>query len=167
MFATLSSIVCSREAAKVDMLTWSSWFADVGIESTLAGCASDLFSECRRRHLRHHEARVQPAFTDEERRQAAVQVWIDQQGDAPLGERADFGDREREVVGGEGNGLPMEVAARQHRARVGKDQRIVRDGVRLRLEQTGHVPQHVEAGAGDLRLAADRVRILHAAALDV
>ena len=27
------------------MLTWSSWFADVGSESTDAGCASDLFSD--------------------------------------------------------------------------------------------------------------------------
>ena len=27
------------------MLTWSSWFAEVGKLSTLAGCASDLFSD--------------------------------------------------------------------------------------------------------------------------
>ncbi len=27
------------------MLTWSSWLAEVGRLSTLAGCASDLFSE--------------------------------------------------------------------------------------------------------------------------
>ena len=27
------------------MLTWSSWFAEVGSESTLRGCASALFSE--------------------------------------------------------------------------------------------------------------------------
>ena len=37
-------IGCSRRAAKVAMLTWSSWFALVGSESTLAGCAIDLFS---------------------------------------------------------------------------------------------------------------------------
>jgi hypothetical protein len=29
------------------MLTWSSWFALVGIESTLAGCANVLFSDTR------------------------------------------------------------------------------------------------------------------------
>ena len=29
------------------MLLWSSWFAEVGMESTLAGCASTLFSDTR------------------------------------------------------------------------------------------------------------------------
>jgi hypothetical protein len=36
--------VARRRAAKVAIDTWSSWFAEVGSESTLAGCASDLFS---------------------------------------------------------------------------------------------------------------------------
>ena len=43
--AVLSSIVCRRRAANVAIDTWSSWFAEVGSESTLAGCASDLFSD--------------------------------------------------------------------------------------------------------------------------
>ena len=34
-----------RRAAKVAMLTWSSWLAEVGRLSTLAGWASDLFSD--------------------------------------------------------------------------------------------------------------------------
>ena len=41
LFAAMSE---SRRAAKVAMLTWSSWFAEVGRLSTLAGWASDLFS---------------------------------------------------------------------------------------------------------------------------
>ena len=49
-----------RRAAKVAMLTWSSWFAEVGRLSTLAGCASDLFSRRERRggDVRDHEAGV-------------------------------------------------------------------------------------------------------------
>ena len=39
------AIGVSRRAANVAMLTWSSWFAEVGSESTDAGCASDLFSD--------------------------------------------------------------------------------------------------------------------------
>ena len=41
----LPAIGVSRRAANVAMLTWSSWLADVGSESTDAGCASDLFSD--------------------------------------------------------------------------------------------------------------------------
>ena len=44
MPALLSAISDSRRAANVAMLTWSSWFAEVGRLSTLAGWASDLFS---------------------------------------------------------------------------------------------------------------------------
>ena len=40
-FATTSRAL---RAAIGPMLTWSSWFAEVGIESTEAGCASGLFS---------------------------------------------------------------------------------------------------------------------------
>jgi hypothetical protein len=45
MFAVLSAMSPRRRAAKVAIDTWSSWLAEVGSESTLAGCASDLFSE--------------------------------------------------------------------------------------------------------------------------
>jgi hypothetical protein len=44
MCAVLRIIGCSRRAAKVAIDTWSSWLADVGSESTLAGCARLLFS---------------------------------------------------------------------------------------------------------------------------
>ena len=40
----LAIIGCRRRAAKVAIETWSSWLALVGRLSTLAGCASDLFS---------------------------------------------------------------------------------------------------------------------------
>ena len=38
---------------------------------------------------------------------------VDQHGDAPLGQRADLADRQRDHVGGEGHRLGVEVAARQ------------------------------------------------------
>jgi hypothetical protein len=43
--AVLSAMSARRRAAKVAIDTWSSWFAEVGNESTLAGWARDLFSE--------------------------------------------------------------------------------------------------------------------------
>src|SRR5271156_4132479 len=47
MLAVLKAMSCRRRAAKVAMETWSSWLAEVGRLSTLAGCARDLFSEAR------------------------------------------------------------------------------------------------------------------------
>ena len=43
--STLATIVCAWRAAMGPIETWSSWFALVGIESTDAGWASDLFSD--------------------------------------------------------------------------------------------------------------------------
>ncbi len=43
--ATLATMSAALRAAMVPMLTWSSVLAQVGIESTLAGWASTLFSE--------------------------------------------------------------------------------------------------------------------------
>ena len=119
----------ARAPRTVAMLTWSSWFAEVGSESTLTRVRERLVLGRERRggDLRDHEARVDAAVLDQERRQAR-QVRVDQQRDAPLGERADLGDREREVVGGEGHRLGVEVAAREHVARC----RRTRAGCRTR-----------------------------------
>src|ERR1700751_2303770 len=53
---------------------------------------------------------------------------------APRRDRGDLGRRERENVGGEGHRLGVEVTAREHLARVGKDEWIVGDGVGFRGE---------------------------------
>lgn len=45
--AELAVMSPRRRAAKVAMLTWSSWLAEVGRLSTLAGWAKVLFSEAR------------------------------------------------------------------------------------------------------------------------
>jgi hypothetical protein len=97
------------------MLTWSSWFAEVGRLSTEAGMRERLVlgRERSRRHLRDHEARVESALLHQESRQLAQRI-VDQHGEAPLGERPDLGDRERQVVGGERDRLGVEVAAREH-----------------------------------------------------
>ncbi len=65
--------------------------------------------------LHHHEAAVQAALFHEERRQAA-HVLVDEQGNPALRQRADLGDRERQVVGGERDRLGVEIAAREHGA---------------------------------------------------
>ena len=133
MCAVFAIIGRSRRAANVAIETWSSWFADVGRLSTLAGCASDLFSrgQRRRRHVRDHEAAVEPRLGREERRQAR-HAGVDQHRDAALGDRADLGDRDRHRVGGQRDRLGVEVAARdQLAAVVREDQRVVGDGVGL------------------------------------
>ncbi|MCY1302432.1 hypothetical protein D9M70_520870 [compost metagenome] len=40
------SVICSRRRAPWQAIeTWSSWLAEVGVESTEAGCESCLFSD--------------------------------------------------------------------------------------------------------------------------
>ena len=89
-----------------------------------------LRRERRRGHLRDHEAGVHAAVLDQERRQAG-QVGVHQQRDAPLGQRADLGDREREVVRRERDRLGVEVAAGEDLVGVREHQRIVRHRVRF------------------------------------
>ena len=55
----------------------------------------------------------------------------------------------------------MKVAARQHGSRIGEDQRIIGYCVRFGLDDLTDMAQYVQAGAGHLGLAADRVRVLH------
>ena len=110
----------SLRAANVAMDTWSSWFAEVGSESTLAGCASSLFSEASAAAVTC--AIMNPEFTPPSLTRNGGRPGkrgVDEQRDAPLGQRADLGHREREIVGRERHRLGVEVAARQHLGRVG------------------------------------------------
>ena len=91
-----------------------------------------LGGERRGRHLRDHEAGIDAAVLDQERWQPG-KVRVHQQRNAALGQRADLGDREREVVRGEGDRLGVEVAARQYLAHPGKHQRVI--GHRVGLGQ--------------------------------
>ena len=103
---------------------------------------------------------LRPGFGRQERRQAG-QRRIDQHGDAALGERADLADRQRDHVGGEGDRLGVEIAARQRLVGVGEDQRIVGDAVGLVGERRRGLAQEIEAGAHHLRLAAQAIGVLH------
>ena len=89
-----------------------------------------LRGERRRGDLRDHEAGIHAAVLDQERRQAR-QVGVHQQRDAPLRQRADLGDREREIVGGERDRLGVEIAAGEDLAGRREHERIVGDRVRL------------------------------------
>ena len=82
------------------------------IDARRMGALLVLGDERRGRHLREHEAGVQARLGRQERRQAG-QRGIDQHRDAPLRQRADLADRERQRVGGERHRLGVEVAARQ------------------------------------------------------
>ena len=136
--------------------------------STLAGCARHLFSEVKRggRDLRHHEAGIHAAVGDQERRQAA-HLGVDQQRDAPLGDRADLGDRQRQLIGRERHRLGVKIAARQHLAIAREHQRIVGHGVGLAQQRGARAAQQIEARAHHLRLAAQRVGVLHLLAVQV
>jgi hypothetical protein len=165
--AVLAIIGCRRRAANVAIETWSSWLALVGRLSTLAGWASDLFSLASDAAVTWAIMKplLRPGSADEERRQAR-DAGVDEHRDAALGDRADLGDRDRHRVGGERDRLRVEVAARHDRAflAVGadEDERVVGDRVRFAHEHERGMAQLVEAGADDLRLAAQAVRILDA-----
>ena len=113
MRAVLAAIGVRRRAANVAMLTWSSWLAEVGSESTDAGCASDLFSEASAAAVTC--AIMKPELTppSSTRNGGSPDRFVSiMQRDAALGQRADLGNREREVVRGEGDGLGVKIAAR-------------------------------------------------------
>ncbi len=77
-----------------------------------------------------------------------------------MGNGADFANGNRDLVGGESHRLGVEVAARDD-AHVGKNKRIVGDGIRFDFKRAPGHAQKIEAGAIDLRLAADAIGILH------
>ncbi len=166
MRAVFAAIGASRRAANVAMLTWSSWFADVGSESTDAGCASDLFSEASAAAVTC--AIMKPELTPPSstrnggrpERFVSISSAMRRSDSAP-----DLGDREREVVRRERDRLGVEVAAREDLVRVREDQRIVGHRVRFGEQHAGRVTHLVEARAHHLRLAAQAVRILHARAV--
>ena len=137
------------------------------MESTLAGWARCLFSDTSAAAVTCGimKPEFSPGSRRQERRQAG-QRRVDQHGDAPLGERADLADRQRDHVGGEGDRLGVEIAAGQRFAGVGEDQRIVGDAVGLGLQRRRGLAQQVEHGAHHLRLAAQAVRVLHALVAD-
>jgi hypothetical protein len=102
-----------------------------------------------------------PGVGRQEGRQAR-DVAVDQHGDAALGDGAHLGDGQAIASAGQRHRLGVEVAAADHGAVVGKDQRVVGHGIGLAQQHQRGVAQLVQAGAHHLRLAAQAVRVLHA-----
>ena len=121
-----------------------------------------VFGDQRRGgHLRHHEARVEARTRRQERRQAG-ESGINQHSDAPLGERTDLTNRQRKNVGGERDGLGVEVAAGERRVVFGENERVVGNPVRLVFQRARGLANEIEAGAHHLRLATQAIGVLHA-----
>ena len=154
-------------AAPMLMLTWSSRLAEVGMVSTLAGCASVLISEVKRGRgdLRHHVAGLQAAVRRQERRQVA-QRRIDQPVRAPL---ADGGElRQRRSPAGRRPSPP----ARRESCRPTRSRRASANTIGLSVAALASMVrvvatkrERIARRAVHLRRAAQRVRVLHPAAV--
>ena len=160
--ATLSAISPSRRAAKVAIETWSSWLAEVGIESTLAGMGQRLVlrGERRRRDLRHHEARVEPARFDQEGRQAGE---ARRRPGGRSAARTSRRSRRARSRAGRRRSPPARRGSCRRRARRPRRRRSA-DCRRRRWPRSRacrHEAHRVEQRAHHLRLAAERVRVLH------
>ncbi len=118
-----------------------------------------LAGQCRGGHLGDHEAGVHAAIGHQERRQLR-HVLVHHQRDAAFAQRADFGDGQGHVVGGHGHRFGVEVAAGNHVAFGGEHQRVVGDGVGFDRQHFGGLTELGQAGAHDLRLATQGVRVL-------
>ncbi|MNR48505.1 hypothetical protein D3C85_1677500 [compost metagenome] len=66
--------------------------------------------QCRSRHLGNHKPGVDPAVAHQERRQLR-HVFIHHQRDTTLGQRANFGNRQCQIIGGHRHRLRVEVPA--------------------------------------------------------
>ena len=112
-----------------------------------------LGGQRRRGDLGDHEAGVDATVVDQKRRQTG-HPRADQQRHPPLGQRPDLGDGQGQVVGGEGHGFCVEVAAGEDVFILGKHQRVVGDRVGLAHQHLGGLADLGQAGPHHLRLAA-------------
>ena len=159
----------SRRAACVAMLTWSSWLAEVGMESTLQGAAMVLFSDDQRGggHLGDHEAGIEAAVLDQER--AAARSSSDRPARRcgartrlPISAIASASVSAANATGSAWK-FPPENTSPCSTNSSGLSVTALAS-----IPQRGaQLPHQVEAGAHDLRLAAERIGILHARAIDV
>ena len=162
--ARVSDRAAFSDAAML-MLTWSSLFADVGIESTPAGCCPQSGCDGGGGDLRQHPHRSQPALARQERRQAA-QGRIHEAIGAPFADRRQWRQRRSREVGGDGDRRAVEVAAGDDVAGVGEHHRVVGRGVGLDLsERRARASDRLARGAVHLGRAAQRVGVLHAPAV--
>ena len=112
-----------------------------------------LGGERRRGDLGDHEAGIHTAVVDQEGRQAR-HAGIDQQRHTSLGQRADFGDGQGQVVGGEGHRLGVEVTTGEDLLILGKHQGVVGDRIGLAHQHLGGVADLGQTGPHHLGLTA-------------
>ena len=103
-----------------------------------------------------------PGLGGQERRQAEIQRGVNERGDAPLADRADLGQCQRNLVSGKCDWLSVKISTRDDLSGLNQHQRIVGDGVGFDRQRAGGLHQQVKRGAGHLRLAAQAIGILHA-----
>ena len=153
----------SRRAAWQAIETWSSWFALVGVESIEQGVARCRFSAINAAAVTSAIMKPELILGQATKKPAVRNFAPDRPGcDTALGDRTDFGNRQRALIGGEGYRFGVEVTAGQNRAIFDHDDRIVGDRVGLDLEGLPHLAQLVDAGTHHLRLTANAVGILYA-----
>ena len=149
------------------MLTKSSLLPLVVIEPVDAGCASTRFSATSAAAVTC--AIMKPGFqarvSGEKRRQFLVERRVHQAVDAALGDAGQRRQRDGQEIQLERQRLAVEVAAGKDL--VAEHQRIVGGRIQLDREHAARFRQRVAHGAVDLRRAAQRVGVLHAAAGDV
>ena len=172
MASTCAASATARSAlsaARMLMLTWSSWLAEVGnrVDAGRMRQRLELGGERRRGDLRQHQPRLEAAVPGEERRQAA-QRRVDQPLGAPLADRRQLGHADRQRVGGERHRRAVEVAARHAPRR----RRRRPSGCRWRRwPRSSTMPAGERDGvarrAVHLRDAAHRVGVLDPAAVGV
>ena len=114
----------------------------------------------RRRVLGNHKARADAAVSSQESGQPR-KLRVDQALKPALRDVGQLGDGHARHVHGNGDGLAVEVAARNGLVVIGENERIVGDSVNLAREHVPAVAQRVAAGAVDLRHAADGIGVLH------
>ena len=111
--------------------------------------------------LHEHEAAVEPALRNEERRQPVRRSRIEQSVQATVADRRDRHERQRERIERDRHGHPMEVAAAPDVVVLGQHDRVVRDAVHLDREHPANVRARVARGSVHLRRAPQRVGVLH------
>ena len=86
---------------------------------------------------------------------------VHHQGDAALRQRANFGNRQRDIIRRHRHRFGVEVTAGNHVVLAGKYQRVVGYRVGFHQQHLRRLAKLGQAGPHHLRLTAQRVRILH------
>ena len=107
------------------------------------------------------------SYVAHKKRGQAAHLGIGEDRKTPFGNGTDFRQRQRDLIGGKRHGLGVEIAAGDHFIGLGKHQRIIGDGIGLDLQGAAGKTQQIQHCSHHLRLATQRIGILHAVATDM